>query len=54
MIFQHKPIFVLVTRGFYHRYGESFPVSVETLDSSFCVPIGKAKVFTLNYILFFI
>ncbi|KAG6413198.1 hypothetical protein SASPL_125905 [Salvia splendens] len=25
-------------------YGESFPVSAETLDSSFCVPIGKAKI----------
>ncbi|XP_022844987.1 pyruvate dehydrogenase E1 component subunit beta-1, mitochondrial isoform X1 [Olea europaea var. sylvestris] len=25
-------------------YGESFPVSAETLDSSFCLPIGKAKV----------
>lgn len=29
----------------YHdRYGESFPVSAESLDSSFCLPIGKAKV----------
>lgn len=27
------------------RYGESFPVSAEVLDSSFCLPIGKAKVF---------
>ena len=26
-------------------YGESFPVSAEALDSSFCIPIGKAKVF---------
>jgi len=26
------------------RYGESFPVSAEVLDSSFCLPIGKAKV----------
>jgi len=25
-------------------YGESFPVSAEVLDSSFCLPIGKAKV----------
>ncbi|XP_021908966.1 pyruvate dehydrogenase E1 component subunit beta, mitochondrial isoform X4 [Carica papaya] len=25
-------------------YGESFPVSAEALDSSFCLPIGKAKV----------
>lgn len=25
-------------------YGESFPVSAESLDSSFCLPIGKAKV----------
>ncbi|KAE8716476.1 Pyruvate dehydrogenase E1 component subunit beta-1 [Hibiscus syriacus] len=25
------------------RYGESFPVSDEVLDSSFCLPIGKAK-----------
>ncbi|KAI5664941.1 hypothetical protein M9H77_24264 [Catharanthus roseus] len=25
-------------------YGESFPVSSEALDSSFCLPIGKAKV----------
>ncbi|CAN1175148.1 Pyruvate dehydrogenase E1 component subunit beta-1, mitochondrial [Linum perenne] len=25
-------------------YGESFPVSEEVLDSSFCLPIGKAKV----------
>ncbi|XP_074369380.1 pyruvate dehydrogenase E1 component subunit beta-1, mitochondrial-like isoform X1 [Apium graveolens] len=25
-------------------YGESFPVSVEVLDSSFCLPIGKAKI----------
>ena len=25
-------------------YGESFPVSDEVLDSSFCLPIGKAKV----------
>ncbi|KAJ9554569.1 hypothetical protein OSB04_018614 [Centaurea solstitialis] len=24
-------------------YGESFPVSAEALDSSFCLPIGKAK-----------
>ena len=26
------------------RYGESFPVSAEAIDSSFCLPIGKAKV----------
>lgn len=26
------------------RYGESFPVSDEARDSSFCLPIGKAKV----------
>lgn len=26
------------------RYGESFPVSEEVLDSSFSIPIGKAKV----------
>ncbi|KAG6736958.1 hypothetical protein POTOM_060092 [Populus tomentosa] len=26
-------------------YGEAFPVSAEVLDSSFCLPIGKAKVF---------
>lgn len=26
------------------RYGESFPVSAEVLDSSFTAPIGKAKV----------
>lgn len=26
-------------------YGESFPVSAEAVDSSFCLPIGKAKVF---------
>ncbi|KAK8451578.1 hypothetical protein SEVIR_6G233100v4 [Setaria viridis] len=26
------------------RYGESFPVSDEVLDSSFCLPIGKAKI----------
>lgn len=25
-------------------YGESFPVSEEVLDSSFCLPIGKAKI----------
>ncbi|KAL8478491.1 hypothetical protein ACS0TY_030398 [Phlomoides rotata] len=25
-------------------YGESFPLSAEALDSSFCLPIGKAKV----------
>ncbi|XP_058092093.1 B-box zinc finger protein 19-like isoform X2 [Magnolia sinica] len=25
------------------KYEESFPVSVEVLDSSFCLPIGKAK-----------
>ncbi|KAL7161901.1 hypothetical protein ACSBR2_042391 [Camellia fascicularis] len=25
-------------------YGESFPVSAEILDSSFCLPIGKAKI----------
>lgn len=25
-------------------YGESFPVSAEALDSSFCLPISKAKV----------
>ncbi|KAG9445495.1 hypothetical protein H6P81_016835 [Aristolochia fimbriata] len=25
-------------------YGESFPVSAEALDSSFCLPIGKAKI----------
>ncbi|WVZ65512.1 hypothetical protein U9M48_014862 [Paspalum notatum var. saurae] len=25
-------------------YGESFPVSAEVLDSSFCLPIGKAKI----------
>ncbi|XP_074369382.1 pyruvate dehydrogenase E1 component subunit beta-1, mitochondrial-like isoform X2 [Apium graveolens] len=27
-----------------NKYGESFPVSVEVLDSSFCLPIGKAKI----------
>ncbi|CAL9775969.1 unnamed protein product [Musa acuminata subsp. burmannicoides] len=26
-------------------YGESFPISAEVLDSSFCLPIGKAKVY---------
>nr|XP_034906894.1 pyruvate dehydrogenase E1 component subunit beta-1, mitochondrial isoform X2 [Populus alba]XP_034906902.1 pyruvate dehydrogenase E1 component subunit beta-1, mitochondrial isoform X2 [Populus alba]XP_034906909.1 pyruvate dehydrogenase E1 component subunit beta-1, mitochondrial isoform X2 [Populus alba] len=25
-------------------YGEAFPVSAEVLDSSFCLPIGKAKI----------
>ncbi|WOL16162.1 pyruvate dehydrogenase E1 component subunit beta-2, mitochondrial [Canna indica] len=25
-------------------YGESFPVSAEVFDSSFCLPIGKAKI----------
>ncbi|KAI6705349.1 hypothetical protein NL676_008311 [Syzygium grande] len=25
-------------------YGERFPVSAEALDSSFCLPIGKAKI----------
>ena len=30
------------------RYGESFPVSAEVLDSSFCLPIGKAKVCCAN------
>ncbi|KAE8703074.1 Pyruvate dehydrogenase E1 component subunit beta-2 [Hibiscus syriacus] len=25
-------------------YGESFPISNEVLDSSFCLPIGKAKI----------
>ncbi|PWA90860.1 pyruvate dehydrogenase E1 component subunit beta-1 [Artemisia annua] len=25
-------------------YGESFPISDEALDSSFCLPIGKAKI----------
>lgn len=25
-------------------YGESFPISEEVLDSSFCLPIGKAKI----------
>ncbi|KAK6920464.1 Transketolase, C-terminal domain [Dillenia turbinata] len=25
-------------------YGQSFPVSAEALDSSFCIPIGKAKI----------
>ncbi|KAF2612915.1 hypothetical protein F2Q70_00008148 [Brassica cretica] len=25
-------------------YGESFPISEEALDSSFCLPIGKAKI----------
>ncbi|KAI9073653.1 hypothetical protein K1719_044396 [Acacia pycnantha] len=25
-------------------YGESFPVSDEVLDSSFCLPISKAKI----------
>ncbi|KAJ8467444.1 hypothetical protein OPV22_029996 [Ensete ventricosum] len=25
-------------------YGESFPISAEVLDSSFCLPIGKAKI----------
>ncbi|KAL8103253.1 hypothetical protein AgCh_027704 [Apium graveolens] len=29
-------------------YGESFPISAEVLDSSFCLPIGKAKVITLD------
>jgi hypothetical protein len=28
----------------FRRYGESFPISAEVLDSSFTVPIGKAKV----------
>lgn len=32
----------------FFRYGESFPVSAEVLDSSFCLPIGKAKVSTLK------
>ena len=27
-----------------YSYGESIPVSAEALDSSFSVPIGKAKV----------
>lgn len=35
---------VLVDVVFCFRYGESFPVSAEVLDSSFCLPIGKAKV----------
>ncbi|KAI8023648.1 hypothetical protein LOK49_LG03G01362 [Camellia lanceoleosa] len=26
------------------RYGESFPISAEVLDSNFCLAIGKAKV----------
>ncbi|GKV36360.1 hypothetical protein SLEP1_g44501 [Rubroshorea leprosula] len=26
------------------RYIESFPFSAEALDSSFCLPIGKAKI----------
>ncbi|CAL9154246.1 unnamed protein product [Musa hybrid cultivar] len=25
-------------------YGESFPISAEVLDSSFCLPIGKAEI----------
>ncbi|KVI05749.1 pyruvate dehydrogenase E1 component subunit beta-1, mitochondrial isoform X4 [Cynara cardunculus var. scolymus] len=25
-------------------YGETFPISAEALDSSFCLPIGKAKI----------
>lgn len=32
-------------------YGESFPVSAEAVDSSFCLPIGKAKVFIYLFIL---
>jgi len=32
------------------RYGESFPVSAEVLDSSFCLPIGKAKVTFKHYL----
>lgn len=33
----------------YCRYGESFPVSAEALDSNFCLPIGKAKVLILEH-----
>jgi pyruvate dehydrogenase E1 component beta subunit len=29
---------------YFCSYGESFPVSAEVLDSSFCLPIGKAKI----------
>lgn len=56
MVFMLFVISVWVYVDFYHvkhsgldanlsfRYGESFPVSAEVLDSSFCLPIGKAKV----------
>lgn len=30
-----------------YSYGESFPIKAEVLDSSFSVPIGKAKVCSL-------
>uniref|UniRef100_A0A6N2MLW3 Pyruvate dehydrogenase E1 component subunit beta n=1 Tax=Salix viminalis TaxID=40686 RepID=A0A6N2MLW3_SALVM len=29
-------------------YGETFPVSAEVLDSSFCLPIGKAKLAAIS------
>ena len=35
------------------RYGESFPVSAEVLDSSFTAPIGKAKVILLLLLIYF-
>ncbi|RWW71974.1 hypothetical protein BHE74_00020257 [Ensete ventricosum] len=31
------------------RYGESFPISAEVLDSSFCLPIGKAKYASMTW-----
>lgn len=35
------------------RYGDSFPVSAEVLDSSFTAPIGKAKVIQLLLLIYF-
>lgn len=35
---------VLVDVMLFFRYGESFSISAEVLDSSFSLPIGKAKV----------
>lgn len=37
-------LFTHYLMNYENRYGESFPVSDEVLDSSFCLPIGKAKV----------
>lgn len=41
-------LLIFLKGSFVLRYGESFPVSDEVLDPNFCLPIGKAKVFSFS------